>query len=1293
MAAKFVVKTVKILWYLVATVIIVSTMLISVARLLTPTLSQYQPTIIKTATVMIGYPIEIGSIEASWLGFHPVITLNQVSVINPADQKLIVQLNRVYIGVSVLRTLITQKLHTAKLILSGSNVTIWKNKNNEYYLGGPTGILLNSPEKKAAFNPLDFVLSQKSISLQHINLALNSENEKSYRFAIDDINLYNGHKKHRLFGTATLLDTMDATFHFVFNVHGDWHKRDTLSSEIYLTGDQLPLANLLKDHELYGMKLLNGTADASLWAYWHQGWKRFQTEVDISNLNLLLEKNKTVFKPRHLSGEFSWTHDRGKTIYAGNKINIEFNDHRWPTTFFYAALDEQQTQKSLSIKLGDVLLNDVSPFFTAISAMPEQLQTKLQVLQPRGHINYFAGNFVWNPNQLLTWDIISEFSHLSLHSDNGRPSVSGLSGLVVADDAKGNIIISSRDMKMTFPTLFREELDFSELYSQVNWEKNGDLLSINAAPIIAHNADAQVNAKLGIQFHKDESPTMQLIATSKVTGIHNTSTYLPVGTLPANVVHWLDKAIVSGDSATAGLVLRGKVSDFPYSHHNGRFVVKGHLTNVLLNYCDRWPELKQLNGDYSFDTKSMNIAVSSGKIYNAVIPQALATIPDLGGKESALTVKGKVVGNTADGMRFLKESPLSESIGSGIQSIAMHGNLVVDLNLLIPLASTLKDKPIEVNGVANITNSVLNLTHWNLDLTQVNGNISFTHDQIHSNAIQAQLWNFPTTLTINTSEKPNGHSNLLVNLNGKVSAAALHKQFKLDFLQYFSGVTPYRAVLDLASSNSKQAGDNSLSIVSTLQGIKINLPAPLAKASTDIQPFLLSLHFSENTPTNLRLVFGQKLSAALSFQTSANRMQFNSGEIAIGNSLAQFQSSPGLVISGIITQQTWQVWKDYYNKQKPSTSKTGPQGTSLMQLIRKVDVIVPQITLKSFTLNQVRLVINRLNQDWQIGIIHPSIQGEITVPANYPRGLVKAHFARIQLNEASVATKATTTSPLNPKELPPLQIVSDSTQYAGKNFGRVQIQMTPNPYGLSINRFTMDTGNYSLLATGNWINQNSRTVTTLKGQFNSDHLRSTLKELNLTPGLDSTDAKASFDLSWVGSPFAPDPNTLHGNLLLKLKDGQILGISKQANMSVGLGRILNLFNFNLSTLTKRLKLDFSDLTDKGYGFEEMHGYFVFDQGSASTSDSKFSGTVADVGFKGRIGYVKKDYDLRVDVSPELTSSLPLVATIAGGPIAGAAAWAAEQLLSPGLKKVITYRFHVTGSWDTPNVQKLDQAEK
>jgi uncharacterized protein YhdP len=104
----------------------------------------------------------------------------------------------------------------------------------------------------------------------------------------------------------------------------------------------------------------------------------------------------------------------------------------------------------------------------------------------------------------------------------------------------------------------------------------------------------------------------------------------------------------------------------------------------------------------------------------------------------------------------------------------------------------------------------------------------------------------------------------------------------------------------------------------------------------------------------------------------------------------------------------------------------------------------------------------------------------------------------------------------------------------------------------------------------------------------------------------------------------------------------------------------------------------------------MQGRFVVREGNAFTDDFTIKGTSATIEVTGRTGLLARDYDQRVTVIPQVSSTLPIAGAIAGGPVVGAAVFLADRLVGDKFNRINRVRYEVTGSWDDPLYKRLEQ---
>jgi uncharacterized protein YhdP len=130
---------------------------------------------------------------------------------------------------------------------------------------------------------------------------------------------------------------------------------------------------------------------------------------------------------------------------------------------------------------------------------------------------------------------------------------------------------------------------------------------------------------------------------------------------------------------------------------------------------------------------------------------------------------------------------------------------------------------------------------------------------------------------------------------------------------------------------------------------------------------------------------------------------------------------------------------------------------------------------------------------------------------------------------------------------------------------------------------------------------------------------------------------------------------------------------------------------SLAELRRRLALDFSDLTDKGFAFDTIRGGFDIRDGSARTEDMLVKGPAAEIGLIGRVGLKNHDYDQTAVVTGNVSSTLPLAA-FAAGPVVGGVVLLFTQVFKQPLKGLVRGYYRITGSWDSPIVERIKSAD-
>jgi uncharacterized protein YhdP len=146
--------------------------------------------------------------------------------------------------------------------------------------------------------------------------------------------------------------------------------------------------------------------------------------------------------------------------------------------------------------------------------------------------------------------------------------------------------------------------------------------------------------------------------------------------------------------------------------------------------------------------------------------------------------------------------------------------------------------------------------------------------------------------------------------------------------------------------------------------------------------------------------------------------------------------------------------------------------------------------------------------------------------------------------------------------------------------------------------------------------------------------------------------------------------------------GQLLNVQPGAG-----GRVLGLLS--IAALPRRLTGNFSDLTDKGLGFDSIHGDFELRAGNAFTNNLLLRGPAVEIGIAGRTGLGTRDYEQTAVVTGSVGSTLPVAGAIAGGPALGAAIYLFTRVFKEPLKGIARGYYRIDGTWENPQVKPID----
>ena len=157
-----------------------------------------------------------------------------------------------------------------------------------------------------------------------------------------------------------------------------------------------------------------------------------------------------------------------------------------------------------------------------------------------------------------------------------------------------------------------------------------------------------------------------------------------------------------------------------------------------------------------------------------------------------------------------------------------------------------------------------------------------------------------------------------------------------------------------------------------------------------------------------------------------------------------------------------------------------------------------------------------------------------------------------------------------------------------------------------------------------------------------------------------------------------------------IENGQINDLDKGTQV---FGQVLGLFS--ISSIPKRLSLDFSDFFSAGLSFDNLDTEIDLNSGIADTKKMKITGSFGEMRLSGESDLINQTHDQVLIFIPDLSSTSLVTGAVLGGPIGAAASIFYDKLLKEfGLdtNKLAGIEYSIKGPWSDPEI-KVTQSFK
>ena len=930
----------------------------------------------------------------------------------------------------------------------------------------------------------------------------------------------------------------------------------------------------------------------------------------------------------------------------------------------------------------------------------------------------------------------------------GLPGFAGATVDFDFNQGGGRLSLDIADGWVEFPGLFEEpRLPLRELAAEGQWQIQGERIAVTQARLRLANEDTQGEFRGSWQT---SDPTRSA-SRSRFPGVldlqgrfvraraDRVHRYLP-RTLPETARHYVRDAISGGTASDFDVRIRGDLWDLPYSNPRlGEFRFAGRVQGVDMAYVPRrlqapgdlpWPALNGISGELVFDRQSMRVSGASAR--SAAVPgwqfsRIEARIPDLAHSTVAVSADGRGPLSAALGM--VRGSPLGDLTGQVLGQATAIGDAALALRLSVPVETPDRTR---VQGTVTLAGNDLRITPDTPLLARARATVGFTEAGFSVAGGQARLLGGDARIEGGSRPVVPGRADpsVVLRAQGQFSAEGLRAAPELGFLsrlaRHAQGASPYSAVL------SFRRGHPELAVNTSLQGMALSLPAPLAKPAETALPLRFENALQrESLPPDgaaaarlrdlLQLDIGRILSLQYLRDVTDDAPRVLRGAIAVG--LPPGESAPlpaeGVVANVNLAVVDLDAWEQALSaaagtslaapgggSPAPTPGAARPVAAASGYLPTSLAVRARELTLQGRQLHDVVVGGSRDGQTWRATLDARELNGylEYRQPTGAGAGRVYARLARLSLAPA-VASDVENLLEQQPASIPALDVVVDDFELKGRKLGRVEVDAVNRlVQGESavrewrLNRLQLQMPEAQLTASGNWAAVAAQAATGGLGAAAPAGAERRRTVMNFR--LDVADAGlllARFGMkdvlrrgrgrlegqaAWAGSPLTLDYPSLSGQINLAIESGQFL------KADPGLAKLLGVLS--LQSLPRRLILDFRDVFSEGFAFDFIRGDATIAAGVASTNNLQMKGVNAAVLMEGKADINRETQDLRVIVVPEIDAGTASLVATAINPAIGIGTFLAQLILRRPLIQATTQEFHIDGTWSDPRVTRVDR---
>lgn len=1256
---KFFKKLTKVFGYTAATIVILLAVAVGLFRLFLPRLPEYQDQIKVWASDAIGMEVAFSGMNARWALSGPELEFYDAELVRPDDQRRSITAEVVSIGISLNSLLFEGAFVPDRVVIRKTSIEVHQLENNGWWIQGVSIDELPIGQSDTPQRLNDVEVIGEDIEIQFLQLgdqrprfinvprALVSVDE--HRIALDaTIRLSEDLGKEIELSATQLLGVAEA--------NRSW--------DVTIEAEDITLAGWSGLQQIERVEILSGEGDLDLSMVLAEGTIRNAiADVDFSDVSLV---DGQAFD---LQGRFELDMSFAGWLVVAEGLRLSTDDHEWPESSLWVEALTNTDDEIAVLNMRASYLN-LADSLLLLPLIPDAQRSQLDALAPSGELRELVAELSDIDGDSPQFDIVADLFDAGIAADGKWPGVRGFTGHMSANRFGGRVEVRSSNMLLDMPQIMDDVVDIQTAAGTVIWDIGSsetivilrDIRVIN--PVLDLNGGGQmtINGNGG-------APYVDITSTFSIPDMSAARNYLPRNVMSAKLYDWFQQSLVKGSMEDGQLALNGPLDKFPFDNGEGHFRINAAARNTTLKYHPDWPAAEQANIDIVLEnTRLYTERNRSTHADNQAVNTAI-DIPDL--RNPVLEIEGLVTGTLETLRQFAMQSPINSFTGGNLNRVAVSGVATFKLKLEVPLTDPVSTT---LDGLLRSNNGTLDVVGLKPPITDLIGEIRITRDSIVSDSMGGRFLGQEIDIRVGPGDDPRFFA--VATAEGTATATALVESLGVPLKGLISGATDYTTQVLFPSGNAETPQPLTVIFDSDLVGIAVDLPDPVQKPAADPWELHEEIRF---TPGGEAIEssggLGDNITWRLSFTALDDGWDLDRGVVMLGGGEIHQPDTRGLHIQGTTGTVRLEDWL--------GLSQDGDSRAGAVDRIRSIDLTVDNLFAVGQHLRGHHVRLDRSALDWLVQVKGENVVGSVFVPYDFgsDRAMV-VEMERMHLPGDDVTPPSEST--LDPRTLPPITLTANDFALGSRYFGAVEVNLLRTEEGLESETLSTRDETFEFVGTARWVaddNEELGSRTYLTASLNSTDIEPTMSRLDLAQGISGESMGVLMDLTWSGGPRASFLNALDGEVRVRMEQGQL------EEVEPGAGRMLGLVS--VIAIPRRLSLDFSDVFDRGFGYDSIAGTFHILGGNATSCDLSFEGPAADIGIVGSTNLVTNEYEQGVVISANVGATLPIVGAVVGGPPGAAAMLIFSQIFKKPLQEMGQVFYGISGPWDDPQIEQVD----